>query len=167
MNYLNQDHDFFHQNKSSCFDAVRKLLDCALQCSQTFLLQFDSSHLEHVIDSELFSRLMPNFPLTKTEKSFEYDIYEDILNDEKTGILRRILSLAPTEFSERPLNYIKSVRLLDKKGSTVFRGGDHNTFILFNLPKPESDMLLENYRQQHIPEDVIKHVDVDLGRLDP
>ena len=168
MNYLNLDHIFFEENKSLRSDAIRQLYVCAYQCSHSFRLQFDSWRLERVMGSELFSQLMPNFPLDKTtEKTWKYDIYEDILIGEKTEILRRILEFNPTGFSERPLNYIKSVRLLDKEGGTVLRGGDHNTFILFKLPKLENDMLLEKYRQQHIPEEVIEHVDVDVEELDP
>jgi hypothetical protein len=65
------------------------------------------------------------------------------------------------------LNYIRSIRLLDVTGRTVFRGGDHNTFLLLELPETARAALEADLRTMDIPADVIEHVDIDVSRLEP
>lgn len=166
MDYLDQDHSALRSEALRSY-AVRELLEQSLPRSRSFRLQFDRMRLERVIGKESFSRLMPNSRFDIPPERWNYEVYEDYLDDEKIGILRRILSLSSEGYSERPLNYIKSVRLLDQEGRTVLRGGDSNTFILFNLPESERSALVEAYRRHHIPETVIEQVDVAVEKLEP
>jgi hypothetical protein len=167
MDYLNQDHPSLRYSETLRSYAVHQLLERGLRCSHSFRIQFDRLRLERVIGRESFSKLMPEFCSGIAPDAATYDIYEGPLNEDKIAILRRILSIASEGYPERPLNYIKSVRLLDQEYRTILRGGDHNAFILFDLPEPERTALVEVYRQHYIPENVIEQVDVDVERLEP
>jgi hypothetical protein len=167
MDYLNQDHPALRGSKDLRLYAVRELLDRSLKCSRSFLLQFDSMRLKDVIGEEDFQKLMPSFGPVTSWSSSKYDIYGTDLNDSRIELLRRILSPEPEGYPELPLNYIKSVRLHDRVGKTVLRGGDHNSFILFSLPESEYAALVETYRRRKIPGDVIEKVDVDVENLEP
>ena len=167
MDYLNQDHPVFRDSTDLRSYAIRELLDRSIRCSQSFRLQFDSSRLEGIIGKEAFLRLMPSFGPAISRSSSKYDVYGTDLNDSRIELLRRILSPEPEGYSELPLNYIKSVRLRDKEGKTVLRGGDHNSFILFSLPESEYTALMEAYRKRNIPENVIEKIDVDTENLEP
>jgi len=124
-----------------------------------------------VIGPESVRKLMPKQPRPVScarIESWRYDVYEDLLDETKSEILHRILSLTPEEgYDERPLNYIRSVRLLDRDGRTILRGGDRMEFILFALPEAERAALIEAYRRDGIPPVAIEQVDVDVDRLRP
>ncbi len=167
MDYLNQDHPVFRGSTDLRSYAIRELLDSSLRCSRLFQLQFDGQRLEGVIGKEAFFKLMPSFGSGLSRDSSKYDVYGIDLNDERIELLRGILSPVPEGYSELPLNYIKSIRLRDKEGKTVLRGGDHNSFILFNLPESEYAALMEAYRKRNIPESVIEKIDVDTENLEP
>jgi hypothetical protein len=171
MDYLNQDHPVFRSSPARLASAVNELLVCALRCSQSFRLEFDGRRLERVIRPEAFRKLMPKLQRPESDArtdSSPYDIYEDLLDETKSEILHRILSLAPEEgYDERPLNYIRSARLLDREGRTILRGGDRMEFILFALPEVERAALSEAYCRDAIPAAAIEQVHVDVDRLRP
>ena len=79
----------------------------------------------------------------------------------------RILSPLAEGFEEHPIYYIKRFRLLDSDGRTLLRGGDHNNFLLFDLPAAERAALLEAYRAKGVPEAAIEQVDVNVDTLEP
>lgn len=168
MDYLNQDHPVLRQSEALRSFAVRELLERALGCSHSFRLQFDRQRLERVIGRERFFKLMPNYSPGGAPRPSNYDVHQDYLDPEKAETLRQLLSPEGDEgYPERPLNAIKSVRLLDREGRTVLRGGDRNDFILFDLADAERAALLEAFRQRNVPADVIEKVEVDVERLEP
>lgn len=166
MEYLNQDHPSIQSEPLRGF-AVDALLGQALSSSQYFRLQFDAHRLQRVIGATLFSELMPDFKTDAAVGRANYDLYHGSLPDRQRRILRPILQLTTDDFVERPLNSIRSVRLLAQDGHTILRGGDHNTFILFDLPLAKRDTLLDLYRQHGIPAEVIEQVEVDIEKLEP
>lgn len=166
MNYLNQDDPVLQTDEALRAYAVDALLERSLQCSNLFRLQFDGQRLKRVIGKESFTELMPDFQHGTASGVSKYDVYEGFISEAKKKTLRRILSLTPVGYPERPLNYIRSVRLLDKN-RTVLRGGDRNAFILFDLPESERAALMDAYRQQRIPQEVVEQVDVDVEKLEP
>jgi hypothetical protein len=123
--------------------------------------------LERVVGKETLERLMPGLDRQAPAPSSKYDVYSDDLNADRIAILRNVLSPTGEGYRERPLNYIKSVRILDEAGQTILRGGDHNTFMLFDLPDAERAALVDAYRRRGIPETVIEQVEVDVQKLDP
>jgi hypothetical protein len=169
IDYLNQDHPALRQSPAQLFYAVREVLKQALDLSHSFRVQCDRARLERVIGVERFSRLMPNLPPRQpaSGESWTYDLYEGVVDAANKEILRQILDPAPEGFPERPLNYIRSFRLLDRDHRTVLRGGDRNAFIVFTLPDPQRAALLEAFQRKSIPADVIEQVDVDVERLEP
>jgi hypothetical protein len=170
MDYLNQEHPVFRDSKAKHADAVRELLDRALRCSHSFRLEFDLQRLEGVIGAETLLRLMPGLPTPGAASrvtSHVYDVYEDHIDVEKAEILRRILSSTPEGYSESPLTYVESIRLLDEDCRTVLRGSDMLSFILFSLPGADRAALIKAYAQNGIPETVIEEADVDVEKLKP
>lgn len=170
MNYLNQDHSAFRQSADLKAYAVRKLFASALLQSHSFILQFDRLRLEHVIGTVELQRIMPDLSSVAKaarEKSHSYDIYEGRTDKEKNEILKRLLSLTEEKYSELPLTYIRTVRLLDKNGTTVLRAGDRNSFILFSFSESDHDELLQDYARHGIPSEAIEQIEVDIQELRP
>ena len=169
MDYLNQDDPVLRRSATKRAYAVDELLKRALQRSHSFRMQFDAARLCRVVGAETLRKLMPKFAPDESKPAGRlYDIYADVLDPSKIEILRQLLTLAPPSlYAERPLNYIKSTRFLDRENATVLRGGDHNNFILFALPPDAREALLNSYRSEGIPETVIEQVDVDVGGLEP
>jgi hypothetical protein len=169
MDYLNQDDPILRGSEEKRIFAVAELLRSALECSDSFRMEFDGARLRHVIGSERMERLMPKYPLIEGKQAaHRYDFYADMLDTPKREFLQQALSpTVPEGYAERPLNYIKSVRFLDKNGATILRGGDHNNFILFRLPDNVRASLLTRYREHGIPDTVVEQVDVDVESLEP
>lgn len=170
MDYLNQEHPVFRHSRAKRANALRPLLDRALQLSHLFRLEFDRQRLAWVIGTETLSRLMPRLPppgpASRVTKH-AYDVYEDLIDIEKANILRQLLSFSPEGYSELPLAYVESVRLLNKDGHTILRGSDMFSSILFSLPRADRAALIETYTQNGVTEDVIEEVDVDVDKLKP
>jgi hypothetical protein len=166
MDYLNQDHPVLRAAQARSY-AVRELIERALAASKSFRLQFDRGRLEKVIGRETLEKVVPKVQDSPRVRRSQYEVHTGALDSDAIEMLRLLLAPEPPAGSERPLNYIRSVRLLDALGRTVLRGGDHNTFILFNLPATERAALIDSYRQAGIPESVIEKVDVDVEKLDP
>jgi hypothetical protein len=170
IDYLNQDHPALRQFPAQRLFAARELLRQALDLSHLFRIQFDRARLQRVIGAERFSRLMPNpasRPADHREPSPTYDIFEGVVDAANKEILQQTLDPEPTDFPERPLNYIRSFRLLDKDHRTVMRSGDRNAFILFTLPGPQRAALSDAFQSQSIPTDVVEQIDVDVEGLEP
>jgi hypothetical protein len=169
MDYLNQDDPILRGSEEKRIFAVAELLMSTLEYSDSYRMEFDGARLRHVIGSESMERLMPKYPLVEGKQAaHKYDFYADIVDTSKRELLQQVLSLTVAGgYVERPLNYIESVRFLDKDGVTILRGGDHNNFILFRLPENVRASLLTRYRERGIPDSVIKQVDVDVESLEP
>jgi hypothetical protein len=166
IDYLNQDHPVLRDSKGKLSYAVGEVLDRALELSSLFRLQFDRKRLERVIGAERLRRLMPDLK-EGSSSTWSYDVYEGVLDQEQKNILRDIFTVTGEGFPERPLNYIRSVRLLDNNRRTVLRGGDRNQFVLFALPDAARAQLIEALTRNDIPAEAIEQVDVDLEKLDP
>jgi hypothetical protein len=160
--YLNQDDPLFHRNDQRRALAVGALFARALRLGHGVRLEADGQRLARLIGNDAMSQLG-----TRRDIAAPYDIYETTLDEEKRAFFARLLALVPDGEAERPLNYIRSVRILDAQGRTLVRGGDHNTFILFALPDAERRALLDRYRDQQIPDSVIESVEVDMEQLLP
>jgi hypothetical protein len=145
--------------------AIASLLDRALRSGHRFRLEFDHRRLERLIGVDAMNGLMPDIGRA-LDTSSAYDVYTGTLDDHTAPALRKLL-LAAESGRERPMNYIKSARILDASGRTVLRIGDHGTFVLFELPVPDRAAFLEDLARRGIPEAVIESVDVDVERLQP
>jgi hypothetical protein len=160
--YLNQDDPVFRRHDQRRALAAGELIARALRLGHRVRLEADGQRLARLIGDQAMSQLG-----TRRDVAAPYDIYETTLDDEKRMLFARLLALVPQGEAERPLNYIRSVRILDAQGRTLLRGGDHNTFILFALPDDERQALLDRYRDQQIPDSVIEPVEIDMEQLQP
>lgn len=169
IDYLNQDDTAIRTSIEKGTLAITELLKRALALSCSFRLEFDGARLDAVIGKERMKKLVPKYISGEGKRAaHRYDVESGNIDDENAQLLTLVLSpTVPAGMSERPLNYIQSVRLLDKVGATIFRGGDHNDAILFRLPDSARAGLLNEYRKHGIPEKVIEQVDVDVESLEP
>jgi hypothetical protein len=168
VDYLNQDHPVFRQFPARRLHAVREVLKQSLEVGHALRIQFDRGRLQRVIGVARLSRLMPNLPQQAGGgEASAYDVFAGPIDAANKQILQQILDPAPADFPERPLNSIRSFRVLDKNQRTLLRSGDRNAFMLFALPDPQRSALLQALQNHAIPADVIEQVDVDLERLEP
>jgi hypothetical protein len=169
MDYLNQDHPLLRSSPAAYSSAARILLNSVLKHSRSFRIQFDRDGLEKVIGSAELSRVMPGLTSHKATPgpASAYDIHEETLDADKAKALQSLLSFGMGDWREMPLNYIRSISLLDEHGQMIFHGSDTNNFQIFRLPEDERLALLKAYAQEGIPPEVIEPVDVNPEQLYP
>lgn len=170
MHYLNHEHPAFKATSSTYATAVQLLLSAALRHSRSFRLQFDHRRLQQVIGAAELVRIMPSLrrdaPLDDDAVD-AYTIHEERLDVDKAEALQALLAFDLGRWQDLPLNYIKTVSLLDDQGQMLLHGSNMNDFMIFRLPEAEHTALIKAYTQAGIPLEAIEQVDVDPQRLYP
>jgi hypothetical protein len=140
--------------------AVDKLFDIALNYTERFSLEFDAPRLLAVLGPAYTAALFSGQPAS-TPGALERR--EEPLDPDRARLLRKVMSFGPGPWPDPPLNYIKKVVLLDKRGNAVLSASDNAEFILFALPQEGRDNLIALYRAAGIPADTIQPVNVDIN----
>lgn len=166
VEYLERDHEVFRSSPERLAEAARAVLELGLSAASGYRLEVDADRLEALLGEARFSELLAGATRLEEERS-AYDVYEGELDPDVTSLLPELLTPVEGQAAESPLNYIRSVRLLDESGRGLVRLGSQGTFLLFALPPDERRALSERLAGLGLPEDVAAHVDVDLEDLQP
>ena len=169
MDYLNQDHPLLKSSPAAWASAASILLKYVLKHSRTFRIQFDRRRLEEDIGPAELKRVMPGLSGRRAtpDAGSAYDIHEETLDEVKASALQRLLSFEMGDWRDLPLNYIRSISLLDENGQIIFHGSDTNNFQIFRLPGDERAALLEDFAKEGVPPEVVEPVDVNPEQLNP
>lgn len=158
--YLDETHPALRASPQLRADAARLLLEEALSRSARFRIEFDRRRLLTSLGAADMAALLPTLP-TKARRG-PVDVHEELLDDDRRKLLRRVLSFNLEKWTDPPLNYIDRVLLFGANDRVLLRATDNCEFILFALPAAARAKLMERYEAAGIPEAVIKQVDVDI-----
>jgi hypothetical protein len=165
VEYLDRDHQAFRDLPARLAQAEHAVLLHSLHPATRYRMEFDSDRLRSLLGETTFSKLATGF--RAAGRKSQYDIHEDQLDEERASLLLSLISPLQQGDRESARNYIRSLRLLDDAGRTLFRSSDHHTFVLFDLPDDERQALAATLDEVGLPADTMQPIDVPVDRLRP